>query len=226
MKRNENYFERAREAVRRISAEQPGAVDELREKLERAREQAEAASDRLNKAETEDEFRRCYDADREAQALVRFYERQLDNLSITPRMDPSEYDEITGGIDAAVVDAARSFREVVTESMDRIIEATRKYTELLAEADEALISLDKAGNVLQARYADRAFTRVGMDTVYERDPYEWKRHTTRYGIGSYRSRGKQLALTDSKILQGYHAATNCKKGLGGKKDGTYKGAES
>jgi len=146
---------------------------------------------------------------------VNFYERQLDNIDHAPRMDGAEYDAICTGIDETVSDAARSFREVVSAAMDQIIEATKKYTDIISEADEALSALDKAANVLQSRYAERAITRSGMEPVYVMDANEWRQHVTRYGIKNYRSRGAELAFTDPKIRQAYNAAITCERMRGG-----------
>ena len=171
----------AKEAAAAIERNRPAGRAALLDKITAAQKAQEKAKEAKETATTEQAFDKACDEERHAKDKENFYRRQIELLDYTPRMDEGEYDRHVKAVSSTIAEAAADFREVAENAMNAIIKAKAEYMAKAQAADEALIALDKAANVLQTRhrYQIRRFSGDVPDQKIE-DRNEWLRHATRF----------------------------------------------
>ena len=144
---------------------------------------------------TEKELDAACDAEIRAREKEKFFERQLERLDFTPRMDEKEYFAAVDIVKNAVEKAAADFRKVAEKAIEDIIEAKKRYESTISEADAVLTDLDDAANVLQVKYRYKEYTyKGGVPSSFAESKSEWRQHAVRYGGVS--SKGSDLAIKD------------------------------
>ena len=146
-----------------------------------AQKAQEAAAKAKEEAESEAAFNKACDDESHARDKEAFFRRQLDRLDFTPRMNEADYNKHVDAVKAAVEKAAADFRRTAEKAIDDLVAARAEYLAITKEADEALIALDVAANVLQSKYRYKTITFTGDTTAqYVEDRNEWTRHAIRY----------------------------------------------
>lgn len=149
--------------------------------IEDAQAAQKAAAQAKEDAETEAAFNKACDDESHARDKEAFFRRQLDRLDFTPRMEEAEYYKHVDTVKATVEKAAADFRRIAEKAIDDLVAAKAEYLAITKEADEALIALDAAANVLQSKFRFKTITFTGdtpAQTVEDRS--EWTRHAIRY----------------------------------------------
>lgn len=177
----------ALDAAAAITRTAPDTQEQYMTGLEAAQDAQRAAAQAKEDATTEADFYKACEAEARARDKVAFYQRRLDAMRYTPRMDEAEYQHHTNAIQAAVESAAAEFRRTAEKAMDAILAARAAYLDTVTDADRALIALDDAANVLQSKYRYHIDTYANGDDgpieVRREDRDEWRRYAVRFKNG-------------------------------------------
>jgi hypothetical protein len=135
--------------------------------INEAREQKNAARDRMESTTDDKEFTSAAKDMEEAEKRETLKKRLLNKLDTTARMDESEYKEIVTACTSMVTAARDTARERIKKAMQEINDAFNDYYSVSDLANETLIKLDSAAHVLQSEYGNR-----------------WNSYATRYDRGN------------------------------------------
>ena len=211
-----NDLDKIQAAADKIRAAVPETRQSYVEGIEKAQEAYKKAEKAKEEAQTEEDFDKACNDESHARDKEAFFKRQLERLDFTPRMEEATYYKHVDAVKATVEKAAADFRRVAEKAIEDIVAARAEYLAITKEADEALIALDVAANVLQSKYRYKTITFTGdtpAQTVEDRN--EWTRHAIRYnGNGKgYDLIAKDGANWNKKTCVAWEAARRAGKDL-------------
>ena len=172
------------EIAEAIEQNKPGTKKQLMDEIGKAQEDLQTARKEKEEATTEAAFNAACEHEYNVQQKIIFLNNKLEHIKFTPCMEEAEYNKHVNTIKTAVETAGANFKKVAEKAMQEIIDAQAAYMAIVNEADDTLIKLDRAANVLQSKYRYHLTTFVGEKPPEKKeDPSEWKRHALRYGTG-------------------------------------------
>lgn len=169
-----------RERSAAVLGDYPQKKEELTRQLTAAQEELRSAQTAQESAENMEDYDSAAETTRRAELRVKFADKALKNLDAAPRMHVEEYNAIVSECCDIVEKAAEDYRNKVEPLMDQLRAAKEAYLAIANDANETLIQLDAAANVLQSEYPNQIFTYTDGTIREVPDSTEWKNHAHRF----------------------------------------------
>lgn len=213
-KKNEK-LEAVADIVAAIRKSSPEKRDQILKEISDSKAAQSAAIQAKEAAETGADFDKACDEERRAHDREIFLQRRLEQIDSTPNMNEIEYYSAVGAVNEEVKAAAEKFRGVAENAISAIVAAKNEYLEVTTRANEILIALDNASDVLQKKYRYREVKYIGQEPDLKRDPNEWKRHAIRYDT----EKAFEIAANDGdkfniSVYPAWNAAENWRAAAG------------